>query len=193
MTTVCFFCGSSMGGSDAFRSAALAIAEAAVERGLRVVYGGGRTGLMGVVADAAIARGGTVVGVIPRLLVARELAHPSLSELHVTESMTERKRLMEELSDAFIALPGGFGTLEEISEVLSWAQIGLHAKPCGFLNTEGYYDSLLAFYDRALRSGFLRPESRSLAIVESDPKRLLARVVGSAPGALEPLDAGRSE
>ncbi len=132
------------------------VGHAIVQRGWGVVYGGGRTGLMGAVADAALAAGGEVIGVIPEALVAKEVAHRGVTELHIVRSMHERKATMEELSDAFIALPGGLGTFEEFCEVVTWAQLGLHRKPCGLLNVEGYYDELLALLDKAVAERFVR-------------------------------------
>jgi uncharacterized protein (TIGR00730 family) len=155
--------------------------EAIVRRGLGLVYGGGCVGLMGTVADAALAAGGEVIGVIPEALVAKEVAHAGLTELRVVGSMHERKALMAELSDGFMALPGGFGTLEEFFEVLTWAQLGLHPKPCGLLNVEGYYDPLLALLDHAITEQFLRPAHRALVIEEREPERLLDRLAAYRP------------
>jgi len=146
------------------------------ERGLGLVYGGGSVGLMGAVADAALAAGGEVTGVIPQVLQTRELAHRSLSTLHVVGSMHERKALMADLSDGFVALPGGMGTLEELSEVLTWAQLGLHARPVGLLDVAGYYQPLIEFFDRAVGAGFLRPAHRQLLLVADQPKTLLDRI-----------------
>lgn len=176
MEAVCVFCGSSLGNSEVYRRQAEAVADRLVDRGLAIVYGGGKAGLMGIVASRAMARGGTVIGVIPRALVEREVAHDALSDLHVTETMHERKKLMADNADAFLALPGGFGTLEEVSEVLSWAQIGLYDKPLGLLNVNGYFDGLLAFFETMVAEGFLRPESRTLAVVDADIERLLDRI-----------------
>jgi uncharacterized protein (TIGR00730 family) len=158
------------------------LTSALVRHGNRIVFGGGRSGLMGVVADTALRLGGSVVGVIPDQLVDRELAHPDLAELHTTRSISERKQLMAELSDAFVALPGGLGTLEEITEVLSAAQLGLHDKPCALLNLNDYFEHLIEFIDHAVERGFVRPESRDMLIVEPDPERLadrIARVLAS--------------
>lgn len=160
--SVCVYCGSQMGSDPAYARAAAALGEAIARDGLTLVYGGASVGLMGVVADAALAAGGRVVGVIPRILLRKELAHEGLAELVVTESMHERKAKMAELSDAFVALPGGIGTLDELFEMWTWAQLGLHAKPCVLINTGGYYDNLVAFLDRAVRDGFLRPGTRAL-------------------------------
>jgi hypothetical protein len=142
------------------------------ERKLALVYGGGRVGLMGSIADAVLEQGGEVIGVIPESLVRREVAHTGLSDLRVVQTMHERKALMAELADAFIALPGGFGTLDEFCEILTWAQLGLHGKPCGLLNVEGYFDPLLALFDRAVEDGFLHPKHRSMLITANDPEML---------------------
>ena len=150
-------------------------------RGIEVVYGGGNVGLMGIVADAALAAGGRVTGVIPQGLVARELAHPALTELHVVHSMHERKALMAELSDGFVALPGGFGTLEEFCEVVTWTQLGIHRKPCGLLNVGGYYDGLLAFLAHALHEEFLRPSHFEIVVSSDDPHDLIDRMARWQP------------
>jgi hypothetical protein len=143
---------------------------------LGVVYGGAQVGLMGALAGAALAAGAEVIGVIPESLVAREIAHRGLSELRVVPTMHQRKALMAELSDAFIALPGGFGTLDEFCEVLTWSQLGIHRKPCGILNVEGYYDPLLALFDRAVADGLLKAANRALVLADSSPQRLLAQL-----------------
>jgi uncharacterized protein (TIGR00730 family) len=145
-------------------------------RGIGLVYGGGRVGLMGQIADAALEAGGSVIGVIPRALLAREVGHEHLTQMHVVGSMHERKARMAELSDAFVALPGGLGTLEELCEVLTWSQLGIHSKACGILNVEHYYDPLLALLDHAVREGFVRPEHRAIVIDEADPVRLIERL-----------------
>ncbi len=181
MKSVCVYCGSSPGAHADYADAAEVLGRALAAHGLELVYGGAGKGLMGRVADAALAAGGRVVGVIPRSLVDKEIAHGGLDELHVVASMHERKALMAELADAFVALPGGFGTLEEIVETLTWAQLGFHAKPCGLLNVRGYYDELLAFVSRAVREGFLRREHRDMLLVESQPGRLLDRFADYAP------------
>jgi uncharacterized protein (TIGR00730 family) len=173
MRRVCVFCGASAGSSGAFATAAAEVGAELARRGIGVVYGGGRVGLMGVVADAALAAGGEVDGVIPRGLVDRELAHQGLSALHVVETMHERKALMNELSDGFLTLPGGLGTLEEVAEVVSWAQLGLHVKPVGVLNVGGYFDGLLAWVERAVADGFVRAEHARLLIVGSELAALL--------------------
>lgn len=173
MRRLCIFCGSSLGGRGAFADAARAMGAELARRGIAVVYGGGRVGLMGVVADATLAAGGEVIGVIPRALATRELAHDALTDLRVVGTMHERKALMAELADAFVALPGGLGTFEEFCEILTWAQLGIHSKPCALLNVEGYYDPLLSLFDHAVAERFVRPEHRALVLAESDPGRLL--------------------
>jgi uncharacterized protein (TIGR00730 family) len=151
------------------------------KRGIRLVYGGGHVGLMGLVADAALQAGGEVVGIIPDALQRRELAHLELTELHITDSMHERKALMHDLSDGFIALPGGFGTLEEFLEVLTWAQLGIHRKPCGLLDVNGFFAPLLAFFDDLVTNGFLHPHHRALVLARPDPASLLDALLGYVP------------
>lgn len=158
--TLCVYCGSSVGVRTVYRDAAVDLGIAMVRRGLRLVYGGGRIGLMGALADSVLAAGGQAVGIIPQDLVQRELAHSGLTELRVVGSMHQRKHQMAELADAFLALPGGYGTLDELCEVLGWAQLGLHAKPIVLVNIAGYYDPLLAMLDRAVQEGFLKPQNR---------------------------------
>jgi uncharacterized protein (TIGR00730 family) len=173
MRRVCVFWGSRVGVSANYAAAAVAVGEAIARRGWRLVYGGGRVGLMGIVADAALAAGGEVVGVITAGLATREIAHAGLSELRVVETMHARKALMAELSDGFIALPGGFGTLDELCEALTWAQLGIHAKPCALLDVDNYFAGLLAFFDHAFSSGFLAQATRALLLTETDPEQLL--------------------
>jgi uncharacterized protein (TIGR00730 family) len=148
---------------------------------LGLIYGGGKVGLMGVLADAALAQGAHVIGVIPQALVDKELAHPGLSELRIVHSMHERKAMMAELADAFIALPGGYGTLEEFCEILTWAQLGLHRKPCGLLNVDGFYDPFLAHLDNAVRAGFIRDQHRGLILVGEKPEPLLQGLLRFKP------------
>jgi uncharacterized protein (TIGR00730 family) len=174
LAAVCVFCGAASGVSPAYAAAAGALGRRLAEQGTTLVYGGGRVGLMGTVADAALAAGGRVVGVIPRALMDREVGHTGLTELHVLASMHERKALMYDRSDAFVALPGGFGTLDELCETLTWGQMGLHAKPCGLLNVNGYWDPLLALFDHAVAEGFVRGAHRALVQVADDPARLLS-------------------
>ena len=178
MKSICVYCGSNSGRLGAYASAARALGQTLVARNIRLVYGGSHLGMMGFVADEVLRLGGQAIGVIPESLVQREVAHKNLTELHITRSMHERKALMAELSDGFIALPGGIGTLEEIFEVWTWAQLGLHQKPCGLLNVEGYFDSLTAFLDHAVTERFVKSPHRSLLMVENDPERLLDRIAG---------------
>ena len=185
MKRVCVFCGSRNGTRDQYVAAARRTGEALARRGIGLVYGGGGIGLMGVLADAAVSAGGDVVGVIPEALMAREVARRGLTDLRVVASMHERKALMAELADAFVALPGGFGTLEEFCESLTWAQLGIHRKPCGLLNVEGFFDPLLLLFDHAVRERFVSPDHRSLVVVEEDPERLLDALSRWEPPALE--------
>jgi len=173
---ICVFCGSNLGNRAAYRAAAERLGALLAQRGIELAYGGGNIGLMGVLADAALAAGGTVIGVIPESLMAREVGHLGLSELRVVSSMHERKSLMSDLSDAFIALPGGFGTFEEFCEVVTWSQLGIQEKPCGLLNVMGYYDPLLQLFDLAVSEGFLHPENRRLVLDDDDPDRLLEKM-----------------
>ena len=174
---VCVFCGSSTGKRPEYSAAAKQLGTAIARRGLELVYGAGHIGLMGILADAALDAGGRVVGVIPRSLVDRELAHASLSELLVVETMHERKALMAERSQAFIALPGGYGTLDELFEILTWAQLGLHSHPVGLVNVAGYFDPLLAWIDGAVEGGLLREKHRRMLLVGDEPEELLDRVL----------------
>lgn len=183
MRSICVFCGSNLGTRLVYREAAARVGELIARRGLRLVYGGGNVGLMGVVADAALGAGGEVVGVIPRTLMARELGHGGVTELHVVGTMHERKALMADLSDGFLALPGGYGTLEEFCEILTWAQLGIHRKPCGLLDVDGYWSPLCALFDHAVDEGFLHPDHRALVIEEGDPERLLERMERFVPPA----------
>lgn len=175
MRSVCVFCGSSPGSDAAYTEAARSLGRTLAAAEIRLVFGGGHVGLMGEISNAALAAGGDVIGVIPKFLVERELAHEGLSDLRIVGSMHERKALMSDLSEAFIALPGGTGTLEEFFEVLTWAQLGEHKKPCGLLNVAGYYDPLLTVFDRMVETGFLSESNRALLLVEKDPERLLRR------------------
>jgi uncharacterized protein (TIGR00730 family) len=178
---LCVFCGSSPGARPEYLAAAHALGRLLAERGIGVVYGGASVGLMGAVADAALAAGGHVTGVIPRVLEAREIAHPGLSDLRVVASMHERKALMSDLSDGFVALPGGLGTLEELFEVWTWAQLGMHAKPCAVLDVAGYYAPLLAFLDHGVRERFVRAPHRAMLLVDDEPARLLDRLAAYEP------------
>jgi uncharacterized protein (TIGR00730 family) len=191
MRSVCVFCGSSAGRSGVYAKAARAVGRAVAVDGLRLIYGGAMVGLMGELADAALAAGGEVVGVIPVALVEREIAHAGLTEIHHVKSMHERKAMMADLADAFLALPGGVGTLEELFEIWTWAQLGHHRKPVGLLNVEGYFDPLLAFLDQQCREGFMRREHRDMLVVDDDPQRVLARFeVYEAPSVVKWIAAG---
>jgi uncharacterized protein (TIGR00730 family) len=184
MVRICVFCGANPGRGTGYLALATSVGTGLATRGIGLVYGGGRVGLMGAVADAALAAGGEVIGVIPRRLVDRELAHPGLTDLRVVETLHERKAEMAALSDGFIALPGGLGTLEELSEVASWAQLGLHAKPIGLLGRDRFWDSFLAWLDHAVAEGFVAPDHRLLVALDADLDALLerfGRVVGASP------------
>jgi uncharacterized protein (TIGR00730 family) len=178
---VCVYAGSESGSRPEYAAAAVALTRALVARGQGIVYGGGRVGLMGVVADTTLDAGGEIIGVIPRHLEEREVAHSRLTELRVVGSMHERKALMASLADAFIALPGGIGTLEELIEMITWARLGLHEKPCGLLNVHGYYDPLIAFLDGAVTEGFLPARHRGLLRVETDPAALIDALLAPEP------------
>jgi uncharacterized protein (TIGR00730 family) len=177
---VCVFCGSRSGDSPIYAETAHILGTLLAVRGHGLVYGGGNIGLMGLIADAALDAGGEVIGVIPQHLLEREVAHAHLTQLHVVDSMHTRKALMADLSDLFVAAPGGFGTLDELCEILTWAQLGLHHKPCGLLNVAGYFDPLLAMFDQATREGFLSAPHRQLIISDEDPIRLLDRLTAGA-------------
>src|SRR6478609_8487346 len=177
---VCVFCGASAGRDPGYVALATHVGAGLAERGIGLVYGGGRVGMMGAVADAALAAGGEVIGVIPRRLVDRELAHRGVTELRVVETLHERKATMSELADGFIALPGGLGTLEELAEVASWAQLGLHDKPIGLLGPAGYWEALLAWLDHAVDEGFVSPANRALLQLDPDLEALLDRFGGIA-------------
>ena len=185
MRRVCVFSGSSSGVRPEYRRAAEALGQTLAAHRIGVVYGGAQVGLMGAVADAALAAGGEVIGVIPEALVAKEIAHPGLTELRIVASMHQRKALMADLADAFIALPGGWGTLEEFFEVLTWAQLGLHRKPCGLLNVQGYFDRLLAFLAHTIDEGFVRPQNAELIAVAATPGELLDRLESPLPPPVE--------
>jgi uncharacterized protein (TIGR00730 family) len=178
---LCVFCGSSFGARAVYREGAEAFGALLARRQIELVYGGARAGLMGALADAVLAGGGRVIGVIPEALVGRELAHPGLTDLRVVGSMHERKALMASLSDGFVALPGGIGTLEELFEVWTWSQLGLHAKPCALLDIDGFYGGLAAFMDHVVEQGFLRSKQRQALIVESGAVALLERIANYRP------------
>lgn len=179
MKSICVFCGSNAGNQPIYRSEAEKLGRLLAARGIELVYGGGNVGLMGAVADACLEAGGTVVGVIPQALMGKEVAgrpvdHRTLTRLEVVDSMHTRKARMAELAEGFIALPGGFGTFEEFCEILTWGQLGFHAKPMGLLNVNGFYDPLLAMFERAVADGFLRLQNRAMALADSDIEGLLA-------------------
>ncbi|MFZ4594984.1 MAG: TIGR00730 family Rossman fold protein [Verrucomicrobiaceae bacterium] len=186
MRRICVYCGSNFGSNPEFRVAAARIGQCLVERGLGLVYGGGSVGLMGVIADAVLAGGGEVIGVIPKKLVALEKEHRGLTKLIETNTMHDRKRLMMEHADGFLVLPGGYGTLEELFEVIAWLQLGFHHKPVGLLNVAGFYDALLDQLSHMKANGLLKPEHHALLLVETDEARLLDRMA-----AFEPSNAGK--
>ena len=173
MKRICVFCGSSAGSKPEYRASAQQLGAELTRRKIGLVYGGGNVGLMGAIADSVLEAGGEAIGVIPEHLMSREIGHNRLTKLHIVRSMHERKALMSDLSDAFIALPGGFGTLEEFCEVLTWSQLGLHAKPCGIVNVLGYYTPLLAMLDHAVQERFLKPQNRALVLARDKPAELL--------------------
>jgi uncharacterized protein (TIGR00730 family) len=174
---ICVYCGSSAGHNPAYIAAARVLAKAMVARNIQLVYGGAGIGIMGSLADQVLAYGGQVIGVIPQGLALKEVLHTNLTELHITQSMHERKMLMAELADGFIALPGGIGTLEELFEIWTWAQLGIHQKPCGLLNVAGYYDALLQFLTQILTEGFVKPATHQLLLVETEADVLLERML----------------
>ncbi len=186
MQRLCVFCGSNAGKHPLYRGEAEHLGRLLAERGIELVYGGGNIGLMGAVADACLGAGGSVVGIIPAALMGKEVAgrpvdHRALTRLEVVDSMHTRKARMAELADGFIALPGGFGTFEEFCEVLTWGQLGFHVKPMGLLNVNGFYDLLLAMFDRAVADGFLRPQNRAMVLADTDQERLLATMAAYRP------------
>jgi uncharacterized protein (TIGR00730 family) len=185
INSLCIYCGSSPGRLEAYAAAAISLAEALVSRNIKLVYGGASIGIMGMVADQVLKLGGHAIGVIPKALAHKEVAHHYLTELHITQSMHERKMLMAELSDGFIALPGGIGTLEELFEIWTWAQLGFHQKPCGLLNVEGYYDSLIKFLDHILAEKFVKQHHHAMLMVETNPAALLDRYVDYQPPAVK--------
>ena len=178
---ICVFCGSNHGARSAYTDAAQQLGKALVSQGMGLVYGGGSIGMMTVVADAVLKEKGEVIGVIPHALSSKEFAHNGLTELHLVSSMHERKAMMAELSDAFIAMPGGFGTLDEFFEIITWAQLGLHTKPIGLLNVGGYFDLLLKFVDYMLRERFISAEHRQLIITSHNPEELLSALIRYKP------------
>jgi uncharacterized protein (TIGR00730 family) len=190
---ICVFCGASPGARPEYARATTELARLLAADGIGVVYGGGGVGLMGVLADAVLAEGGEIIGVIPRALVDREIAHRDVTDMRVVGSMHERKALMAELADAFVALPGGLGTLEELFEVYTWAQLGLHRKPCALLNVEGYYDGIAGFLANAVEERFLREEHREMLMVAREPHALIERLREFEPDAALPKWIDREE
>jgi uncharacterized protein (TIGR00730 family) len=182
---ICVFCGSNNGSDPAYADAARALGRLLAREGIALVYGGGSVGLMGELADAVLGAGGRAIGVIPHALWAREVGHRGLTDLHIVDTMHERKAMMADLADAFIALPGGLGTLEEIFEIWTWAQLGLHAKPLGFLDVNGFFEPLMAFLDRGVREQFVKEPHRAIALIDRDPAALLARFDTWAPPRVE--------
>jgi hypothetical protein len=178
---IAVFCGASTGRDPRHVAGARRLGSALADRGIGLVYGGGSVGLLGAIADAMLERGGEVIGVIPRTLWEREVGHRGLTELHIVETMHERKAMMAELADAFVALPGGLGTLEELFEAWTWSQLGLHRKPCAILDASGYYDDLVSFLDKAVAAGFVDATYRAMLIVERDPAALFERLASYAP------------
>ena len=185
MKRICVFAGSSAGARRSYRNTAEDLGRTLARRGIGVVFGGGRVGLMGVLADAALGAGGDVIGVIPKALDAKELGHKGLTELRIVASMHERKAMMADLSDGYIALPGGWGTMDELFEILTWGQLGLHQRPCGVLNVDGYFDGLLAFMQHMIDERFVRPENGSMLAVAISPAELLDRMAAYVPPAVE--------
>ncbi|QYG02061.1 MULTISPECIES: TIGR00730 family Rossman fold protein [Massilia] len=181
MKTLAVYCGAAHGANPFYADAARALARAMVEHNIALVYGGGKVGLMGVIADEVLRLGGEATGVIPRALVEREVGHAGLTRLFVVKDMHERKAMMSDLSEGFIAMPGGMGTLEELFEMVTWAQLGIHAKPIGLLNVNGFYDGLRAFVRHQVQEGFVRPEHEGLMVAESDPDELIRRLRAAAP------------
>jgi uncharacterized protein (TIGR00730 family) len=181
LSAVCVFCGSNPGTDPVYLAAARDVGAQLAARDITLVYGGGDVGLMGELADAVLGAGGRAIGVMPEALLAKEIGHQGLTELHIVRSMHERKAMMAERADAFVTLPGGFGTLEELFEVLTWLQLGLHAKPCAMLDVSGFWDPLLAQLDRAVDEGFLHPLHRALLLQDRDPGRLLDRLATYQP------------
>lgn len=181
MKRICVFCGSNKGVRSAYITAAKALGQAFVKKNIGLVYGGGKVGLMGVIADEVLALGGEAIGIIPQSLVQREVAHQNLTKQHIVNTMHERKALMAELSDGFIAMPGGMGTFDEFCEILTWAQLGIHQKPCGILNVENYFTSLLTMFDHAVAEGFLRDLHRAMILAATEPDGLLDALAAYQP------------
>jgi uncharacterized protein (TIGR00730 family) len=190
MRSLCVFCGSKSGSRPEYTAAARALGGLLAQRGIELVYGGGNVGLMGSIADAVLAGGGRVTGVIPQSLVDKEVAHHGVTDLRIVQTMHERKALMNDLSDGFVALPGGFGTLDEFFEVLTWAQLGFHTKPCALLNVAGYFDPLLAALDHMAAERFLKPAHRQMVLAATDPVDLLERLAEFSTGAATKTPGG---
>ena len=193
MRRLCVFCGSSPGARPAYGEAAEELGRLLVAEGIGLVYGGGKVGLMGRLADAVLAEGGEAIGVMPEALVAKEIGHPGLDDMRVVGSMHERKALMADLSDAFVALPGGLGTVEELFEVYTWSQLGLHSKPCALLDVEGYYEGIATFLSHAVQERFVRADHREMLIVEQEPRLLVERLRAFEPAAVVPKWIDRGE
>jgi uncharacterized protein (TIGR00730 family) len=185
MKRICVFCGSNNGANPVYLEAAEKVGKFFAANNIELVYGGGRVGLMGKIADTVLANGGKVFGVIPQSLSDKEVAHQSLTELHIVNSMHERKAMMAELADGFIALSGGFGTFEELCEIITWAQLGFHSKPCALLNTNGFYDNLIAMFDFATREKFVREEHRKIVLIESEIEKLYELMKNFSPPIIE--------
>lgn len=185
MKRICVFCGSNAGGDPIFLETAGKVGEFLANENVEIVYGGGRVGLMGKVADSALANGGKVIGAIPAALDRKEIAHQGLTKIHIVESMHERKALMAELADGFIALPGGFGTFEEFCEIVTWAQLGIHQKPCALLNINGFYDDMIAMFDHSTANNFISREHRELVIVENNIEKLYEKMKNFRPPVTE--------
>lgn len=192
MKSICVFCGANAGNQAVFETTAIALGKLLAKNNQKLVFGAGNIGLMGIIADAVLAEDGYAIGVIPSFLKEKEVCHMGLSELYVTETMHERKAKLASISDGFIAMPGGFGTLEELSEILTWAQLGLHGKPIGLLNIAGYYDPLIAFMDHMVENGFVKPHNRETVLVDERPEGLLAKMSAyQAPDQKKWLDQSR--
>ena len=181
MRRVCVFCGSKVGHGSLYREAAVTLGKILVARGIGLVYGGGSVGLMGVIADAVLAAGGEVIGVIPEMLATKELLHSGVKDMHRMHSMHARKAKMAELADAFIALPGGFGTFEELLEMITWSQLGIHRKPVGLMNVAGYYDPLIQFVNHAIEQGFIKSKHRQLIVIADEPETLIDLILRHKP------------
>lgn len=188
MKKICVFCGSSYGNNKLYVEAANELGKVIAQAGMGLVYGGAKVGLMGEVASAALKEGGEVFGVIPKQLVDKEVAHDGLTKLHIVGSMHERKALMADLSDGFITMPGGFGTLEEVFEVVAWGQLNFHNKPVGLLNVSGYYNNLIKFLDHTVEENFIKPEHREMILVDENPKQLLEKLSTYSPPNIDKAD-----